>query len=466
MTRKLLIILSLMMGLIFSMQIRAEASAISVVSAGDGLFTIQGSSMDGIAGIDITINYDPATITNARVNQGGLISGAMMLANVNVPGSIRIAVITTTPFRGSGPIASVAYDRKGTSAGRITAVNAKVANLEGKYLPVTTGFVNPTDSSNQQQTPPDNTSSTGTITTPATTETSSVSTPTGSSTSTTTTSTSSTSQSTWLGGVSVTTDQGVETERKPEPRQSEIPADNRSAERAYDSPSATSDQGQQPSAPKDEKEKKATYFAYPSLLDRFRDFQGERTLKNLSAIYEVQQKGFSQEPSLFLADGKATLKAIITVPPTASAAPNFALNKDAQMVSFQRGSESDSTWIVEVRPKKGAYNVVLSYFLDDVMTEIPLIVAPRLESYRSKSFSKLTEADAIQFLEAAVAGKDNLANDLNSDKLVNYIDDYIFLSNYLVQTPPKPAAKQETDKKAPVAEKTKPEAVKGDKQTR
>jgi hypothetical protein len=259
----------------------------------------------------------------------------------------------------------------------------------------------------------------------------------------------------------------VEKERKPEPRQSEIPADNRSAETQYDSPSAASDQGQQPSAPKDEKEKKATYFAYPSLLDRFRDFKGERSLKSLTALFDQKQKGFSQEPALFLADGKATVTAIITVPPTASEAPNFALNKDAQMVSFQRGSESDSTWIVEVKPKKGAYNVVLSYFLDDVLTEIPLIVAPRIESYRSKSFSKLTEADAIQFLEAAVPGKDNLANDLNSDKLVNYIDDYIFLSNYLVQTPPpKPAGKQETDIKAPVAEKTKPEAVKGDKQSR
>jgi len=58
------------------------APALTISSSGNGTFVLQGSAVDGVAALDITVRYDVATLTNPQVTQGGLISGAMMAVNV------------------------------------------------------------------------------------------------------------------------------------------------------------------------------------------------------------------------------------------------------------------------------------------------------------------------------------------------------------------------------------------------
>jgi hypothetical protein len=191
------------------------------------------------------------------------------------------------------------------------------------------------------------------------------------------------------------------------------------------------------------KEKKAQFVIATSILNLFKEYKGER--KGLLALFAAPAKGYTQQPPIFLVDGKSTLKITIPVDASASASPNFAISKEAQMASFPKIVEDN--WVVELKPKKGVYQATLSYFLDDVTTDIPLTVAPLLETYNGKPFNKLTESDLIQFLTRPEAAKPDLSQDLNGDKLVDYIDDYIFIANYLVQAPQTKAAPTKSDVK-------------------
>ncbi len=90
--------------------------------------------MDGIAGMDIVVQYDARTLANPRVAPGGLIKGAMIAANPNTLGIVRIAIIRTTPITGSGDILSVTFDRKSTSPKAINSLTVKATDIDGKPL--------------------------------------------------------------------------------------------------------------------------------------------------------------------------------------------------------------------------------------------------------------------------------------------------------------------------------------------
>ena len=120
------------------------ASMLEVVSAGDGVFTIQGTGIEGAGAIDFTVLYDTVSLANPRVVQGGLISGALMVVNDKTPGAVRLGIIRTTPIQGSGVIATMTFDRIGNSTGKIAslAVN-KFANANGQSIPVVARISNP-----------------------------------------------------------------------------------------------------------------------------------------------------------------------------------------------------------------------------------------------------------------------------------------------------------------------------------
>jgi hypothetical protein len=99
--------------------------------------------MENVAAMDITITYDAASLSNPRVQQGGLISGALTAVNLNVPGTVRMAIIRTTPIQGSGIIATLTFDRTGGSGGKITGLGARLSNLDGRPLPALAQVINP-----------------------------------------------------------------------------------------------------------------------------------------------------------------------------------------------------------------------------------------------------------------------------------------------------------------------------------
>jgi hypothetical protein len=118
---------------------KAVAASVSVSPSGDVSYTIQGSGMDGVAGIQINITYDAASLSMPTIVQGGLVAGAMLAANTSIPGSIKIAIVGTKAFSGSGAIATISFSSK-TGSGGIISANVSMINSAGTAVPASVSF--------------------------------------------------------------------------------------------------------------------------------------------------------------------------------------------------------------------------------------------------------------------------------------------------------------------------------------
>lgn len=108
--------------------------SVSLVSTNGSVYAIKASNFTGVAGMEITINYS-STLSSPTVTQGQFISGALMAANTNIPGTIKIAVISTGVFSGTGEIATVSFVNANSDAGTFPTVSAKLYDVSGKEIP-------------------------------------------------------------------------------------------------------------------------------------------------------------------------------------------------------------------------------------------------------------------------------------------------------------------------------------------
>lgn len=123
----------------------ADAAALlSVQPTGAGSYTINGSGLDGVAGIKLTIAYDYPALQHPVVSYGTLVAGAFTVDNTTVPGEIRLATVSSTPISGSGQIAAISFYSP-TGTGSITAVTANLIDVNGAPLPVTVNLTKPGD---------------------------------------------------------------------------------------------------------------------------------------------------------------------------------------------------------------------------------------------------------------------------------------------------------------------------------
>jgi hypothetical protein len=178
-----------------------------------------------------------------------------------------------------------------------------------------------------------------------------------------------------------------------------------------------------------------------SVLERFRLFKGERSAKNLMALFvEAPDVPFRQYTPIFLADGKGRVQVTISgvVP---GKVPSFTF-RSARYVSFRKLSETK--WLVEVKPDKGVLKAGIMLRDDGKLREIPLTVAPKARVDLITP-GKIGEADFALFLKERGTTKAPRF-DMNKDGKRDYLDDYIFTANYLVvlkkQGDKKPAAKK------------------------
>jgi hypothetical protein len=395
----------------------ARAAAILTVSpSGSGTFLVQGTDLDRVAGMDIVIGYDTTTLTNPRVSQGSLISGATMVANTNQPGIIRIAVINAYPKvkSGTGPIVSINFNSLGGSPGKISSFTAHLLDVNGVQLSAQATIV-PVDTGNTtaiaRQKDDSSGSSDGASISPTLSQQGRPP--------------SAGAYPAVVGGTLTMPSDGNPAEEKakgetPAP-QAETSPEGTASEKA-DREQTEKEQNQVASVPP--VEKKITI--HKSILDRFRDFQGEKSPEALKALFAAAtMPGIRQEPAIGLADGKARLKVFIDLPASGNKAPNFALS-GAKLVSLKK---EDSVWVVEAQPEKGAYKATLTTMHGESMTEIPLTVAPQVAIGTGKD-GIADEAAFADFLKDRGSEKAPRF-DLNADGLRNYIDDYIFTANYL-----------------------------------
>lgn len=387
-------------------------STLTISSSGNGGFLLQGVGMEDIAALDITITYDTATLANPRAATGGLISGALMAVNPKAPGTLRMGIITTSPIQGAGVIATLAFDRVGNSPGRIIALKASIADSNGNPLPVQSQVVNPPDESVTAPTTPSNQGAQLGATVPPAPPTPGAG-----------------QRLVIGGGIAPLGDSVLTAKAKNEPPASPEASPEPLKEPAVVTgetvsyPRRTEQEAQQPY----DRNKKR--YTQKSVLERFREHQGERSAKALISLFDQEPMiGFRQDPRVALSDGKAKVTVIFIAAPSGNNAPEVKV-QGAALISLKKDPDNTNTWVAEVRPYKGAYSATLVVPQDRVIMEFPLTVAPKYNVDLDKS-GKVTEADFKLFLNGRGTAKRSKF-DLNNDGRRDYLDDYFFTANYL-----------------------------------
>jgi hypothetical protein len=113
------------------------AATLSAIQSGESSYAIQGTDLDGIAGIQIDITYDAASLATPTVTQGAFVAGAMLVANTLIPGLIKIAIISTHALYGSGEIATVSFASR-TGSGGITLITTSMIDSIGTPIGAST----------------------------------------------------------------------------------------------------------------------------------------------------------------------------------------------------------------------------------------------------------------------------------------------------------------------------------------
>jgi len=384
-------------------------STLTLTPSGEGVFLLQGVGIEDAGAFDITIYYDAATLANPRVDQGSLISGAMLAVNPNTPGMLRMAIIRTTPIRGSGIIAKITFDRKGSAPGKINTLNAHLVNIDGKPLPAVVQVTNPTDASSDASSASQDTASS-----PAATPSSGSGVP---------VSRTNPPPAIIIAGQPDTIGEKVSSDEK-----AAQSADPNAIREPVKEPVVIAGKADRPpDAIANVPEKKV--YKQKSILDRFREYKGERTAKALILLFEQDGMiGFRQEPPVALSTGKDRVKAVFITTAGSKSSSDMAV-MGARLISLKSDPEYTNTWIAELEPVKGEYSASISVPQDRVIMVYPLTIAPKIDVDMDRS-GKVTEEYFTLFLQGP-AGKNLKGFDVNGDGKRDYIDDYIFTANYI-----------------------------------
>ncbi|GFO65187.1 cohesin domain-containing protein [Geomonas paludis] len=403
--------------------------------ASDGVFVLRGDQMDGVAGLDLSIGYDSATLANPRVSIGKMVQGMMNAANPGNP--IRLAIVGTSGLKGSGVIASVAFDRTGTSPGVVTLVTGTLIDATGKKLAMAQPvIVNPSavvaaDDGGAGTTPigqegrGDAVSAGGS---PVTTRPLMVG-----------------GTVTVPGQETATGQDGAPAKEIVVPAEVQLPAQGvppvkkrlRTKKAQVEGEEPPLDREENPPPPEQEAPTPPEAPAPPpqvtppvaitSVLDRFKSFQGERTPANLMTLFGQDAAVYRQIPAVAIADGKTTVTLVITMV-TGEATPSFTFS-GCTYVSHRR---TEAGWEIQARPKRDVVRADVTMLYSGLKQEFPLTVVPRVALVPGKP-RPVKESDFQRFLnERGTATRPRF--DLNKDGRRDYVDDYIYAANYLVRT--------------------------------
>ena len=389
------------------------AASISITPSGDSSYSVQGAGLINVAGIQLNIGYDAASLSTPTVTPGGLVSGALPATNTSIPGLIKIALISTKAFSGSGSIATISFASK-PGIGGITSANVSMIDSNGAQVLASVSFSNPPGSSVQDPSTNAGLTISPTSTTPATTTTGTIS--------TATTAAPTTSNTTYAGTITLPTDFQQRVETKPALPSTPIPA-------PVVEPAAAiiAEQSQTPDKPAADAKPEETlqYIVYMGIKEKFRQYNGSKKLSDIAALFDKKvAQTINQEPAILLSNGQSKAILTIDIPAKISYSPNFAVN-GGKLVSCKQENQVKWRWLVEVLPEAGSGKVTMTIIAGAEEFEYPLTVAPP-----AKTALTLDESGWNIFLREVGTAEAPL-HDLNNDGVRDYIDEYIFIANYL-----------------------------------
>jgi len=330
-----------------------------------GVYAINGSSLEGVAALDFTISYDQTGLARPVVARGALTpADASFIANTAIPGEVRILVVRDRELSGSGLLATIVFERLSSGPDRILAFKARPVSVAAAPLDARAGAGSPPPPAETKPAVPAEGTAQQRPSAPQT------------------------SASNWGAGTAA------------------LPG---AANGGGDPPPETMPAGQ-------EHDQAGHLLRYPSAVDRFYHYSGERSAAALLSLFDAGERGMVQEPPVALADGAGQVTLRITV--RAESEPTFSLEGATIMHVLAEGT----VWTLTVIPTPGTLRAVVTVTDGDRRREIPLTVAPPLPP-DGVGFS-LDEGGLALFLTTGDA-----ATDLNGDGLHDYLDDYIFAAN-------------------------------------
>jgi hypothetical protein len=386
------------------------APAVIIAPASDSVYALQGTDFSDASGMDITIRYDPTALAGPQVVQGGLIGGALMAINASTPGMIRLALVRVTAINGSGTIATITFTRLKSTGSDILSLASSVINGAGKNIPVTSQVLNSVKTADSSASTDQNAGQ-----------------PTGGT---------SPSPEPGTPGTTATAPTGVVGMVVPVPGapaadvQSTNSSTGQPAQPAADaiaSPEAAKDSSEKMIAKAVEPERKKIKM-YQGVLERFKEFKGKKTPKALMALFNMQEKEANQDPPVVISNGKDTIKIVLALDSKGNN-NNFLLD-GVSLVSL-KNKEKD-LWVLELLPDARTYEATVSVPRNNQWYVVPLTIAPPMDVNIGPAAGKLTEADFKLYLKEQGTAKAPRF-DLNKDGRRDYIDDFIFTANYLVQ---------------------------------
>ena len=405
----------------------ALGASVTIIPSGAGSFVIQGDSMNDVQGIDLTIGYDPSVLSSPTVRWGSLVSGAISIANTTIPGTIRIAIMSTNPISGSGQIASVVFSSPNSGCG-ITTVSAKIINSKSANVPTQAGIVpgaicvkadEVTKTADGAIKTDSGSSSLGDDTSGSS----------GSSTSVTTTSgqviaENSPKMNAPLAGVpgTIIVPGEGQSQGEPQPAEPKVSQDEETSETIQ--PEMTQPNPQEPEKKAETGEPAvATQITHSGVLERFRGYQGEKTPAALVALFtKVISPSIHQEPGIAISDGKALLRLSVDLSSHKNASPNFAFT-NTKLVSLKKGADPGQ-WVLETLPQLNSLKAGVTVLNGASIVDYPLTIVPPSAQVSGK------QADFEAFLKDSGAKKPK--HDLNGDGRHDYLDDYIYTAHYLI----------------------------------
>ncbi len=164
-----------------------------------------------------------------------------------------------------------------------------------------------------------------------------------------------------------------------------------------------------------------------SVPERFKFYNGVRNLSAMGELFvNPHPAGIAQLPKIAVSDGASNVVIEFKLSGDAAFAPNFA-GKGAKLVSISH-SVSEK-WIVTLFPHKGSWKSSLIILNGTVVLEVPLVVTPPLPS-------DMVPNEKVFFTKGNDGAFGTITFDLNGDGKLDYLDDYIFMANYLAKKPP------------------------------
>jgi hypothetical protein len=390
----------------------ALGASVTVIPSSSGNYSVQGDTMNGVAGIQLDIAYDAASLASPTVSKSALVGNAMFAVNTSIPGLIKLAIVSTSPFTGSGSIATISFASQ-SGTGGVTSVKSTMIDNSGAAVASQASIAESSIST-----------SSGLSSTAGLPFTQPNSTAVNTATSTSMAATPPSSLPTYLGTVIMPPgfqeDKGDSKNTVDTPRAPEQPSEPMVANTVQ----STVEENSVPALKKTAVVKKTSY---KGILETFHTYEGEKTPALLIALFKKElAPNIRQQPVTALSDGKTIVQIIAVIEGTGEKSLNFALD-NAKLISLNRGATT-STWIIELLPQAGVIQANLTILTDSESIEYPLTLSPPVDNIST------SEADFALFLRDS--GAADPKRDLNLDAKHDYVDDFVYSVNYLARKGP------------------------------